>query len=389
MRVMEPFDYVVKARIQMLTKKGFSFFGTLCLQLPIEINDSICSTACTDGKKQFYNSDYIKHLASSDPQSVIGLVAHEVMHVALGHLWRHNGRDMVLWNKATDIVINNMLTECNMKLPKGGLFEPKYKGMSAEEVYAKLQQDSSEEERQNQSGDGDGDGEGNGDNAQPWGDHSKWNKVSAEEAKKLQGEWKKKLSQAATVARQKGDMPGGISNMVDDILHPKLDYKQALAAYIQPQMVDYTFSPPDLRYPDADFLMPDFGGEGLEDLVIAIDTSGSCMRDLPQFLAETKEILSSWNCFRLHYVQCDADIQEWLTISSFDSIPNEIKGLGGTRFTPVFNEVQTRGIVPSVLIYLTDTYGDFPNDPPNYPVLWVTGESNVEVPFGTLAYLNT
>ena len=405
---LSPEDLIIRARIHMLTRKGFSFFGTLALHMPLTMTTTEIPTAATDGKIQIYNEDFVKELAKENPNQLIGIVAHEVCHAALGHIPRMQGRIRSLWNIATDISINNMLLECGIPMPKDCLKDDKYIGMSSEDIYADLYKKDPPQNCPSMSGASgeakeSGDGASESSNGEPdesegatgtqgpreqsWGDHGKWNEMSPDEMKAMEKEWKKRLSQAATIARQKGDIPGAVKDLVNDILHPKLDYRQALAAYIQPQMVDYTFEPPDPRYPDNDFLLPDFGGEGLEDLVIAIDTSGSCIQDLPQFLTETREVLAAWTCFRIHYVQCDASIQSWKEISSFDNIPNTVSGYGGTSFLPVFDEIQKRGIQPSVLIYFTDTMGDFPSNPPSYPILWVSNYKEAKVPFGTLAYI--
>jgi predicted metal-dependent peptidase len=56
-------------------------------------------------------------------------------------------------------------------------------------------------------------------------------------------------------------------------------------------------------------------------------------------------------------------------------------GGGGTSFVPVFKKVEELGITPALLIYFTDGYGTFPDEPPPYPVIWVMTE-DVTPPFG-------
>ena len=57
-----------------------------------------------------------------------------------------------------------------------------------------------------------------------------------------------------------------------------------------------------------------------------------------------------------------------------------------TDFRPVFRKIENLGIHPKVLVYVTDTYGTFPEKAPPYPVLWlVTAEGNKNnCPFGTV-----
>ena len=55
-------------------------------------------------------------------------------------------------------------------------------------------------------------------------------------------------------------------------------------------------------------------------------------------------------------------------------------GGGGTNFTPCFNWLDERGIVPQTLVFLTDLCGAFPKEA-LYPVLWASTQSR-RAPFG-------
>ena len=62
-------------------------------------------------------------------------------------------------------------------------------------------------------------------------------------------------------------------------------------------------------------------------------------------------------------------------------------GGGGTSFRPFFERLPRRRAAwePSVAIYLTDGYGDFPPLAPSDPVLWVVTPGGMDVarfPFG-------
>ncbi|MCU1499071.1 MAG: hypothetical protein JWM47_3024 [Acidimicrobiales bacterium] len=67
------------------------------------------------------------------------VIAHEVLHAALRHDTRAEGRDHWLWNVATDLVINGWLVEMGVgELPDGTLYDPALKGWSADEVYDRV-----------------------------------------------------------------------------------------------------------------------------------------------------------------------------------------------------------------------------------------------------------
>lgn len=142
------------------------------------------------------------------------------------------------------------------------------------------------------------------------------------------------------------------------------------------------------HYGSLPFIEPSETREGnrLEELVIAIDTSGSCKREIvAKFLGETRSILeekenffSRWN---VCLIQCDSFVQDVTMIHS----PKEweayretitIKGRGGTDFRPVFQKVEElrkqhvfRNL--KALIYFTDGDGIYPEQKPDYETAFV------------------
>lgn len=124
----------------------------------------------------------------------------------------------------------------------------------------------------------------------------------------------------------------------------------------------------------------------LEELVIAIDTSGSCSGKVVQrFMEETYSILSSHENFfrKMHVViiQCDSMIQDCTVIHSRQEwetyVENlRLQGFGGTDFCPVFRLVDQmiekkelhnlRG-----LLYFTDGDGIYPRKKPSYETAFV------------------
>ena len=136
----------------------------------------------------------------------------------------------------------------------------------------------------------------------------------------------------------------------------------------------------------------------IKEFVIAIDTSGSTSGELVQkFIQKTYNILKSTESFfskiNVHIIQCDAEIQEHVKITSeeeFDEYMKSMKihGLGGTDFRPVFSFVDELVEAKEFsnlkgLIYFTDGYGDFPEYKPEYESAFVFLDNdygNPEVP---------
>jgi predicted metal-dependent peptidase len=110
---------------------------------------------------------------------------------------------------------------------------------------------------------------------------------------------------------------------------------------------------------------------GCNLLVVAADSSGSITQHtLDVFLSESRAILEVIRPRRIIFTQCDAAVHEWTEIDDIDDLRGEVKGGGGTDFRPVFDRMKQEGEEPDVLVYLTDGYGAFPDQAPNYPVVW-------------------
>lgn len=124
----------------------------------------------------------------------------------------------------------------------------------------------------------------------------------------------------------------------------------------------------------------------LEELVIAIDTSGSCSREMVQtFLGETYRILSTrknfFNKMKVYILQCDCCIQNVTVIHSEEEWKEcckeiKIEGRGGTDFRPVFRfvkEQQEKKELKNLkaLIYFTDGDGIYPGAKPDYETAFV------------------
>lgn len=86
---------------------------------------------------------YLNPAAHLNEEETRFVIAHEVLHVALRHLDRCQGREPYLWNVACDFVINAWLIEMQVGAPPalGLLHDPALKGQSAEEVYDHIARD--------------------------------------------------------------------------------------------------------------------------------------------------------------------------------------------------------------------------------------------------------
>ncbi len=358
-----------------------AFFATLALRLKPEVLWDV-DTLATDGKRLVYNPEFINRFSLEEH---IGLVAHEVMHLALAHHARRGHRDKERWNVSADLAINPLLIEAGFILPKGGCIpgEGTYAklpfGKSAEEYYALLPDES----------DGESEGEERGQSPCPdpggCGGVMDPGDGSPAACKEAEAEAAVAVSQAERVAQQRGELPGGIARLVQQVLQPKVDWRETLRAFVSRlARNDYSWAHPNRRFIHQGLYLPGLRSEELGDAVLAVDTSGSIDRaTLDRFASEAEGILQAYDCvLTILYHDCSIQhVQIWR--STDGPLTLEPKGGGGTDHHPVFDWIAGQGVDPACLVCLTDLESLFPQEPPAYPVLWATvGPGRAKAPFG-------
>lgn len=110
-----------------------TFYGAIASRLKlVSAPRTAQGTAATDGHSLYFNAVWV--LAQTH-RKLVGLIAHEVMHIAHKHPLRRGWRDVREWNIACDLAINNALLAAGFELPDDGYCDPQYRGWSAEEIY--------------------------------------------------------------------------------------------------------------------------------------------------------------------------------------------------------------------------------------------------------------
>jgi predicted metal-dependent peptidase len=137
-------DRVAKARAELILDR--TFYGVLVSQVEPKLSRQF-PTMATNGKVHFVNPDFIAELTQDE---VLGVQAHESEHDARRHHTRRGHRDPKKWNEATDYAINIDLIDEGFTLPKGALVDPKYRGMSAEDIYRSREIDEALEQQKQQ-----------------------------------------------------------------------------------------------------------------------------------------------------------------------------------------------------------------------------------------------
>lgn len=105
--------------------------------------------------------------------------------------------------------------------------------------------------------------------------------------------------------------------------------------------------------------------------VVVSDDSGSISdKVLSAMSAEINGIRASVRPQQTMHISCDAAINHEQMFEPDDDFVMVSKGGGGTDFHPPFERIEELGLKPDCLVYLTDGYGPFPDQEPQYPVLW-------------------
>ena len=392
-------EKLIGARVGLLLKAPF--FGSMATRLELVNADKWLPTAATDGRKFYYNSKFIDKLK---PKEIEFLFGHEVLHCCYDHLGRTDTRDKQLFNIACDYAVNRDLIKHNvgtMITTVDCLYDNKYDGMVAEEIYDDLYENAEkvdmddlldkmidehlegkENEESGQGKDGNGDGEGNGPSA-----------LSKEDKEEIKNEIKEAMMQASQAAGA-GNTPAGVARMINDLTNPKMNWKELLRQSLESTIkTDFSWMKTSRRGWHIDAILPGMTPGEQVDIVVAIDTSGSISdKMLNNFLSEVQGIMDCFTEFKIHLFAFDTEVHNPQTFTSdnLDDITEyKIMGHGGTDFECVFKYLVKEGIEPQRLVMFTDMYpwaGEWGDE--NYcDTLFIAhGTTTIEAPYGTTAY---
>jgi len=376
-------DRISSAFIKLLHKKPF--LAIVGMRFPVVKDDSM-PTMYVDGKVIGYNEQFVMSLT---PDELQGVVAHEILHLAFMHLYRRGGRNPMLWNYATDLVVNWILEEEGFVLPKGALYSKEFENMVAEEVYDILEKRAQKIRSQlgmsggagnaqeqgagnknqgagsqgNQGGsDGQGsqDSQGSGDGMDPFekaliedlfrngaqgtkmvGSHAPWERAAQDPAKDTaRRKLEQTLREAQMIVQQKsqGTGAGLIDRLVNEFLNPKIHWSRYVRRYIQPREEEHCFTSPNPYYSYRGDIAPILNdiplpgetkrGGKLEGVVFVLDTSGSISdKEAAQYIAEMQGLMREFPDTYAMYMSCDWECTEPVDLQTVDGSTIDIKSI--------------------------------------------------------------
>ena len=340
-----------KAKLFMMQDTRCLFYSTVFFSLSWQFTDTV-PTAATNGTTIMFNPDFFMEMSQ---QERVFVMLHEAMHVAYMHVdkSRKGSRNHEKWNRAGDYVINGHLIESGLKMPAIGLHDPKFAGMSTEQVYDLL----------------------------PDGEKSPWDDLMPQEA----GQDSKQLQEAvdsilvkANLAVQKaqqqgkpGHVPGDLQIYLDKLLKPELPWQTILRRYLNGfSKEDYSYKKFNKKFLP-EFYMPTLYSESMGTLVIAVDTSGSVSdSDFAYFISETSSIIRKMKPKEIQFIQFDTRIKSVDRVTSLNQLMNlKFSGRGGTDASPVIEWVNKHK--PQVTLVFTDGEFHTPSEKSSSPLLWL------------------
>jgi predicted metal-dependent peptidase len=363
--------------------QGHPFFAVCLLNLGLERCDTI-PTMATDGTRILFNPRFI---AEHGKKAIMGVLAHEILHVLGFHMLRRGDREPLKWNICCDHVVNDIVLDSGFELPPDRI--PPIKNKTPEQLYDELPDPPTNYvnigevldagtlgPQRPSSKDGDGrpiPGEG----------------MSASERAELEAKVKLMAVRAVQAAKTAGKMPAGMERLVDDLLEPGIPWRDVLARFLSEKANnDFSWLRPNRRYRHLGLTLPSPDGTTLAKGAIACDTSGSM--DQEQLKEVCSEALALCEMFEedpeldVYWFDHAAHHQRVATASDLRPV-----GGGGTSYAVVFEKLKQLGHVPGWLVVMTDGYCDDYGPDPGYPVLWILTQgknSSFKPPFGEIAH---
>ncbi len=343
-------------------------------------------TTCAGHGFIFFNPDFWDQLSEEKKKTTI---AHEIWHLILDHLDRGEGFDPESYNIAADHVINNGLKDDGFVMGEDEMFgdikpccDPKYRGMSTNQVYQAVHQERKNDPNSQSSPDGtptkdqieelikdalDGTGK---DLAQ-----------QADEDEELR-------SQVVDKANEPGDETGTTQRLLETanvkVYVQTATYAEIFKEYLTDPLSGgkRTFMHPSRRqttgglrlkgkYPKKSKL------NRLTHLVYALDVSGSITpHQAQQFLRSAVTLKETLKPQLMTVMLWDTSIKFEKVFGEHEPIGKiQVTAGGGTCLDPVYKRVAQ--INPEALVIFTDLCVDIPKQP-SWETIWFVPEDGFQ-----------
>lgn len=360
-------------------------------------------TAQVDGETMTFSETYLMELFGKNPQNFYRGCIHMLLHCLEYQEWKKNNLDQEQWDLACDIAAEFQIdqtknprveTEQEKQIQREAIYQKLFMGQgnwSAKEIYDQITKQQIGREEQDLWK-----------QVVTFDDHKNRKQTAnsqkqKEITEKWEGIWQQLKDSYGTGGILRGENRGGQKESLEEIQKGKYDYRRFLKQFtVTREEMELDTEQFDLIayyygiewYENLPMIEPLETKEGnrLEELVIVIDTSGSCKKEtVASFLGETRKILEEKENFfrdwKVCMIQCDSFLQDLTIIHSAKEWEQYqenlvIQGRGGTDFRPVFETVEELRKKKELknlkgLLYFTDGDGIYPEKKTDYQTAFV------------------
>ncbi len=375
----------------------FRFFDKALAAIKLEERDNL-NAYISDAGKLVYDPARLLKDYRDDESFVVRLLLHVIFHNIFMHYSRKDTVNKEYWDRACDIAVENAVlaaapqygrlsdTDALIALSKLNKWVPH---LTAEHLYREfmvggISSDSAKEYARLFSMD----------------IHQGEQEESPEQITISSADWEKIARRVAAELRSfSKDVKGGDTILLNlkEAVRKRYDYDDIVRRFavmseeikVSADEFDYVYYTYGLaQYGNVPLIEPlEYTEENrIREFVIAIDTSASVRgKTVEGFLERTYDLLMSSASFadtmNIHIIQCDSNITSDVIIKDRNELSRiagnlQVKGFGATDFRPVFGYVEEKIRNKEFtnlkgLIYFTDGYGIYPENPPGYDCMFV------------------
>jgi predicted metal-dependent peptidase len=367
---------ITKTGIRLLLEEPF--YGHLFSGLLRKVDPSAESISLTISEGQaslLVNPDYWTGLADNHEQ--YGLLKHQLLHLALKHPFRRaDFPHRHIFDIAADLVVNQYIQP--QHLPEDAITLERYPPLAKAErgkdvgyYYQKLLEISEQKEQPSPLPDPDND---------QLRQHRAWNAFGQQprmERLLTESALEDALVRAAERSDDKlqGFLPGSLYRLIRERMasaKKQVDWRRVLRLFLgtgRRTYVKNTIRRPSKRYGTA----PGTSIRQRQKILVALDTSGSVSpKEIAAFFGEMKHLQRQGA--EILVAECDAAIQRTYPLGSLP--PLEVKGGGGTDFTPVIRYANEQ-YRPDAVVYFTDGFAPPPEVRCYRPLLWLISPEGI------------
>lgn len=388
------FDEAV-ANMSMSSSKYFQeyvFYLHLLSQCRLSFKDDMKAPAGVS----FKNTHYILHINLEYFKTIplklrLGIIKHEMMHIADGHLLRVGDKDFLKYNYASDCALNQSIKRSH--LPEGAIYPDNFPSEEASElwnetaeVYYSLLENMDEEEFKNktqgQLGEGDGD---NPSYTSSTDTHDTWLESDGDPV--IQQEITKSMVEKAgnETIKARGNLPANYSQMIDNLtVRREVNWKQVLRRVVGHKRANKrkTLMRRDRRLPFFSWIKGKTK-DRVFNLAVISDVSGSVGGEA--LISLWGEILSVCKTYDTPVTMVQVDTEPSVPeVLTKDSKTLERKSIGGTFLSPALGTLKEYNVNYNALVITTDGYlctsdvEAFANL--SMPVIWLIEETGQIMP---------